>query len=147
MYRHLLVPVDDSELSDRAMSDSVALARRLHARITGFVAEPAAPTDGTGYGAVAYTRAMKSHDARTAEHARAVLSRFEQRAQDAGVAFEGVYGRGDRVDAAILEAARAKACDLIVMCSHGRSALGELLFGSHTRNVLARSELPLLVLH
>jgi nucleotide-binding universal stress UspA family protein len=33
------------------------------------------------------------------------------------------------------------------MCSHGRSTLGDLLFGSHTRDVLARSELPLLVLH
>lgn len=147
MYRHLLVPVDDSELSERAMSDSVALARKLHARITGFVAEPATPSDGTGYGAVAYTRAMKAHDARTAEHARAVLARFEQRAKEAGVPFEGVYGRGDEVDLAVLAAARDKACDLIVMCSHGRSALGELLFGSHTRDVLARSELPLLVLH
>jgi nucleotide-binding universal stress UspA family protein len=38
-------------------------------------------------------------------------------------------------------------CDLIVMVTHGRGAFGEMLFGSHTKNVLARSLLPLLVLH
>lgn len=33
-----------------------------------------------------------------------------------------------------------------VMVSHGRGALGEPLFGWHTRNVIARGRLPVLVL-
>ena len=33
------------------------------------------------------------------------------------------------------------------MVTHGRGAFGELLFGSHTKTVLSRSKLPLLVLH
>ena len=48
---------------------------------------------------------------------------------------------------AIIEQAETSGCDMIVMLTHGRGALGELIFGSHTKNVLARSKLPLLVLH
>jgi nucleotide-binding universal stress UspA family protein len=33
------------------------------------------------------------------------------------------------------------------MATHGRGFFGELLFGSHTRSVMAQSKLPLLVLH
>jgi nucleotide-binding universal stress UspA family protein len=36
---------------------------------------------------------------------------------------------------------------MIVMVTHGRGAFGELLFGSHTKNVLSKSKIPLLVLH
>ncbi len=36
---------------------------------------------------------------------------------------------------------------MIVMRTHGRGTFGELLFGSNTKNVLAKCKLPLLVLH
>jgi nucleotide-binding universal stress UspA family protein len=69
------------------------------------------------------------------------------RAAELGVAFEGKFGRTDSVDDAIVKAAAEHGCDLIVMVTHGRGAFGELLFGSHTKNVLSRSKVPLLVLH
>ena len=47
----------------------------------------------------------------------------------------------------IKPAAEELGCDLIAMVTHGRGTFGELLFGSHTKNVLSRSKLPLLVLH
>ena len=48
MYRHLLVPVDDTDLSVAVVSDAVALARRLGARITFFhaIADAAASLRG-----------------------------------------------------------------------------------------------------
>ena len=36
---------------------------------------------------------------------------------------------------------------MIVMVTHGRSLLSQLLFGSNTKDVLAHSPVPLLVLH
>ena len=51
------------------------------------------------------------------------------------------------IDDAIAEAAAESGCDLIVMATHGRGVFGELLFGSHTKAVLARCKVPLLVLH
>jgi nucleotide-binding universal stress UspA family protein len=46
---------------------------------------------------------------------------------------------------AILEAARREGCDLIVMASHGRRGLSELLLGSETARVLSHSDIPVLV--
>jgi nucleotide-binding universal stress UspA family protein len=46
---------------------------------------------------------------------------------------------------AILDAARREGCDLIVMGSHGRRGLAELLLGSETVKVLTHSEIPVLV--
>jgi nucleotide-binding universal stress UspA family protein len=92
-------------------------------------------------------REAEQHDRRTAAHAQKVLQRFEQMAREAGVAFEGHHEQAPLVDQAIADAAEAKSCDLILMVTHGRGAFGEFLFGSHTKAVLARCRLPLLVLH
>ena len=147
MYKNLLVPVDGGELSERAMRASIDLARQLGAQITGFVVEPDMPLPNAGTQPIAYARARDVHDQRTDLHALDVLARFGELASEAGVAFTGRHVCTDRVDAAIVDVARHLECDMIVMTTHGRGAFGELLFGSHTKNVLAKSKLPLLVLH
>ena len=147
MYRNLFVPVDGSPLSLRAMTASLALAKQLGAAITGFVVEPDASMPMEGSPLLAYTEATEKHIARTDSHAHDVLTRFEVMAAEAGVAFTGLHARTDGVDRAIIEQAEHSGCDMIVMLTHGRGTFGELLFGSHTKNVLANSKLPLLVLH
>ena len=147
MYTHILVPVDGTELSERAAVASLELARKLGASLTAFVAEPMPPLPTMGSSPSVYTRDADAHLARTEQHARDVLARFGAKAAEQGVPFEGKFLRTDAVDEAIVSAATEFGCDLIVMATHGRGAFGELLFGSHTKNVLARSKLPLLVLH
>ena len=147
MVRNLLVPVDGSELSERAMRASIDLARQLGAAITGFVVEPDMPLPTIGTQPALYVRARDEHELRTDGHALDVLSRFGAMASECGVAFSGRHARTDHVDAAIIELARELDSDMIVMATHGRGAFGELLFGSHTKNVLTKSKIPLLVLH
>lgn len=147
MYEHLLVPVDGTEISERAMSASIGLARKLNAAITGFVAEPDVTLPSVGRHPSVVLRENAEAEAAAASHARKVLAEFRARAEAAGVTFHGHFVRTQLVDDAIVQAARDRHCDLIVMVTHGRGAFGELLFGSHTKNVLARSQLPLLVLH
>ncbi len=146
MYEHLLVPIDGSELSERAAQASLELARKLGARITAFVAEPLPPLPHMGGHASTYARETDEHLARTAAHAQGVLDSFRARASEAGVPFDGRFTRTDAVDEAIVSTAQEAGCDLIVMVTHGRGAFGELMFGSHTKNVITRSKLPLLVL-
>ncbi|MBK9362586.1 MAG: universal stress protein [Rubrivivax sp.] len=147
MFKHLLVPVDGTELSERAAQSSLELARKLGARVTGFVAEPMPPLPTMSANVTAYQRETDAHQARTEEHAREVLHRFAAKAAEYGVPFDGKFQRNDSVDDAIVKAAAEFDCDLIVMVTHGRGAFGELLFGSHTKNVLSRCKTPLLVLH
>jgi nucleotide-binding universal stress UspA family protein len=146
MYQHLLVPVDGTDLSERAVAASLGLAQKLGASVTGFVAEPMPAMPSMGTNLTNYDREVNEHVAQTEQHARDVLSRFGARAAEQGVAFQGHFRRTDSIDAAIVGAAEEFGCDLIVMVTHGRGAFGELLFGSHTKSVLASSQLPLLVL-
>jgi len=46
---------------------------------------------------------------------------------------------------AIVDAAKKKKCDLIVMASHGRRGLSALVLGSETHKVLIHSKIPVLV--
>jgi nucleotide-binding universal stress UspA family protein len=147
MYKNLLVPLDGSELSSRAATASLELAAQLGAGVTAFVAEPTAPLPALGQRPSDYTRSVDAHEARTEAHARDVLQRFAEFAAKAGVPCTVHFERCTNVDEAIVEAANRLGCDMIVMVTHGRGALGELLFGSHTKNVLSRSRTPLLVLH
>jgi nucleotide-binding universal stress UspA family protein len=147
MYKKLLVPVDGTELSERAMRASIDLARQLGASIIGFVVEPDMPLPNVGTQPTAYARQREAHEARTDTHAHDVLVQFGERAREAGVGFSGRHACTDRIDAAIVDVARELDIDMIVMVTHGRGVFGELLFGSHTKNVLAKCETPLLVLH
>jgi nucleotide-binding universal stress UspA family protein len=52
---------------------------------------------------------------------------------------------GDNPSEAIIEAAKNRKCDLIMMASHGRGGVTTLLMGSETNKVLAHSKIPVLV--
>jgi nucleotide-binding universal stress UspA family protein len=147
MYKNLLVPIDGTDLAERAMEQSIELARQLGAAIVGFVVEPDMPLPNVGTQPSAYQRQREQHEVATDTHAHALLTRFGEKAREVGVGFSGRHTRSDRVDQAIVELANELNCDMIVMTTHGRGAFGELLFGSHTKNVLGKSKVPLLVLH
>lgn len=147
MYQHFLVPIDGSELSVRAAHESLSLAAKLGARVTGFVVEPMPPLALESMTLASYAQANEEHCARTKAHAQTVLAGFSALAAEQGVPFDGQFKCTDAVDQAIVEAAAEYGCDLVVMVTHGRGVFSEMLFGSHTKNVISRSKLPLLVLH
>lgn len=147
MYKHLFVPVDGSELSHRAMDGSIELAKQLGARITGFVVEPDLPITAANSRTEGLMDRMKENASKNEAHATALLGQFEKRAQAAGVDFTPHHVTAYLIDQAIMEEAEKAGCDMIVMVTHGRSAIGELIFGSHTKHIIAGSKLPVFVLH
>ncbi|WP_349282615.1 universal stress protein [Polaromonas hydrogenivorans] len=50
------------------------------------------------------------------------------------------------MDQAIVDEAQKAGADMIVMVTHGRSRVGKFVCGSHTKNVIIESRLPVLVL-
>ncbi len=139
IVKRLLVPIDGAELMPRAIAASVALAAQLGAAITGFIAQAPVPLP-TGM-------AVSVEEARAVETAKRLLQRFESQAQRAGVAFEGHFKHTTDIATAIVQAAKEYQCDMIVMLTHGRGAVGRLVYGSHTQQVLARATMPVLVMH
>lgn len=146
MYKHLFVPVDGSDLSHRAMHSSIELALQLGARITGFVVEPDLPLSTATHHGDAFMGRIKDHEAKNETHAAALLGQFEQRALAAGVEFNRHHVTAYMVSHSIVEEAEKLGCDMIVMVTEGRSRLGKFIFGSHTKNVIIESTLPVLVL-
>ena len=96
MFKHLLVPIDGSDLTDRAMTASLEFARQLGASVTGFVAEPVAAPPTPGRPPSLIRQETLEHDAMTAAHASSLLERFAGLAKEAGVPFTGMMRRARR---------------------------------------------------
>jgi nucleotide-binding universal stress UspA family protein len=128
------------------MDGSIELALQLGARITGFVVEPDLPLSTLSRDGGEFMDRVKNHESKNETHAGALLGQFEKRASTAGVAFTAHKATSYRVAQTIVEAAEQSGCDMIVIVTHGRSRVGKFVFGSHTKDVIIESKLPVLVL-
>jgi nucleotide-binding universal stress UspA family protein len=142
MSKHVLVPYDDSPLSERALEH--ALAEHGDAEITllhvlDFVeAGYSAPVETTlpGYWEEWYENAQEAAEA-LFEEARATAE-----AEDVTLGTETLVGQPAR---SIVEYVENEPVDHVVMGSHGRSGISRLLVGSVAEKVLRRAPCPVTV--
>jgi len=143
MYKHILVPVDGSKLSFKAVKAAAALADVTKAKLTLFHAAP-------DYGGVYYSESPLLAAHYTEASFRAAVGKHAQKILDAAARAAGREVETRHVlsefpyDAIVRAAAKLK-CDLIVMASHGRRGISGLLLGSETQKVLTHSKVPVLV--
>jgi nucleotide-binding universal stress UspA family protein len=83
--------------------------------------------------------------ANSERQAQAWLQVVSDAARSAGVPCSLVQVTTDDPYEAILQAAKERKCDLIIMASHGRKGVKGLLLGSETQKVLVHSDIPVLV--
>jgi len=143
MYRHLMVPLDDSPLSAETVRQAVGLAKTLGAKVTFFHAN--ADYGASSIGALERVIAPALFNEHMAGEARAILAKAETVARAAGVPYESAITTSDRPHEAILNAAEARGCDLIFIASHGRRGIKGLMLGSQTEKVLQHTTIPVLV--
>ena len=121
MYRHLLVPLDDSPLSVDTVGQAVEFARALGAKVTFFHAQ--ADYGATSIGALERVMSPAAFNERHGGEARGILAKARSRRARGGRRPRLVVVTSDRPYEAILDAAEARGCDLIFMASHGRRGL------------------------
>ena len=143
MYRHLMVPLDDSPLSAETVRQAVGLAKTLGAKVTFFHAN--ADYGASSIGALERVIAPALFNEHMAGEARAILAKAETVARAEGVPYESAITISDRPHEAILDAAEARGCDLIFIASHGRRGIKGLMLGSQTEKVLQHTTIPVLV--
>jgi hemerythrin-like domain-containing protein/nucleotide-binding universal stress UspA family protein len=143
MYRHLLVPLDDTGISADNVSAAVEFARTIGARITFFHAQ--ADYSATGDGALMHAMSPSTFADRAAGGALAILAKAEAAARAAGVTCRAVCSVSDKPAQAIVEAAERESCDLVFMASHGPTSIGGVMLGSQTLKVLAGAKTAVLV--
>lgn len=145
MYRHLLVPIDTTDLSTVTISRAVEFARTLGARITFFHAQADHAASLTGDAEIGRLTAPEDFAYAFEGRARELLTKAESAARAQGVPCGSASVVSDSPYAAIIAAAREAGCDLIFMASHGRRTTLGMMLGSQTLKVLVNSELPVLV--
>ncbi|MDD2741623.1 MAG: universal stress protein [Rhodocyclaceae bacterium] len=143
MYRHILVPVEGTDLSIDTVSKAVEFAKKIGARITFVHARSDfGATDG---GALVHAMSPKDYAQQEAGSARAILAKGEVEAQTFGVPYQSIAKTSDRPYEVIIDTAEEQDCDLIFMASHGKRGLKGLFVGSQTQKVLAHTTIPVLV--
>jgi nucleotide-binding universal stress UspA family protein len=143
MYKHILIATDGSELAGKAVAAGLELASRIGAKVTAVTATEPWSTMTLGEPA-ALAFPIEDYEKGAAENARRILSVVEEAAKQWKVACETVHA-SDFPAEAIIETAKTKGCDLIVMASHGRRGMARMLLGSQAVAVLTHSTIPVLV--
>jgi len=143
MYTSILIPTDGSELAGKAVRHGIALAKEIGAKATVLTVSPPFHTLSTDTQMITDTPAQ--YKAHMQEHAKKTLGAVAQAAKTAGVACETVHVEHEHPYQAIIDTAKSKGCDLIVMASHGRRGVSAIVLGSETVKVLTHSKTPVLV--
>jgi universal stress protein A len=137
--KRILVPIDFSDCSKKALAYALPLAKEHQAALTLLYVVPPAYSAGE-YGGVDYAQleaGMK--DGGEKELAKLVVD--EVRGQVAADTLTCV-GSPSRE---IVEVARRLPADLIVISTHGRTGLKHVLLGSVAENVVRRAPCPVFV--
>lgn len=144
LFRHVLVAIDGSPLSDKA----IALAQRV-----GRAAQVTALVVVHDYGLAEYMRAAL-HQRPNAEEireeivaeGRRMLNEFLARSAGGGAGIERRVLLSEKAPHHEITAfAQREGCDLIVMATHGLGGRMAGALGSQTAAVLAQAGVPVLV--
>jgi nucleotide-binding universal stress UspA family protein len=144
MFKHILIGTDGSELAQKAETAGLSLAKELNAQVTAITV-----TERLDALAALAERGLPDpvadYDEAVATSANRILWGVTEAAKKIGVACATVHSKDKHPSEGILETAKERGCDLIVMASHGRRGVSRILLGSQTSEVLALSAIPVLV--
>ena len=150
MYTNILLSTDGSDIARQGVKDGIALAKALNAKATVItVTEPLLIAAGTGDGLawIPSKEDIDSYDGACKERADKVLEEARAMAAQVGLSIELLHVPNAHPATAIIETAKSRSCDLIVMASHGHRGIRKLFLGSQTSEVLADGSVPVLVVH
>ncbi len=140
MFKHILIATDGSELSQKAVTGGIEMAKALGAKVTAYscVVEYLPMSE---FAVETPQNVMEQLEKEAERH----LLAFAKEAQSASIPYETTKSTEFSPYNGIINIAREKGCDLIMMASHGRRGLAGFLLGSETQKVLTHSEIPVLV--
>lgn len=141
MFHKILVAVDDSDSSHRAVSVATDLARQFHATLCLLHAFPHV---ADYLGSPVYDQLVQAHTLDGQQLLESLRSEIMQTNTDLLVDTQLLEGAPAT---AILQVAETEGIDLIVVGSHGKNALTNLLVGSVSSTVSQRAHCPVMVVH
>lgn len=138
MFDRILVGVDGSEPSKAAVRTAGKLAAEKAGTVVLCYVVPPAPifVDAAALTLVEFDRRAEAEGQALLEEAGALVP--------TGAEVQSAILHGQAASS-LIDEARGRSCDLIVIGSHGRGALGRFLLGSVAIQVVAHADMPVLV--
>jgi len=143
MYKHILIATDGSDLAGRAVEQGLTLAKTLGSKVTAVTVTEPWTAAVSGEWAVAFP--VEEYEKAAAANAKKILDTVSETAARLGVACETVHVKDQFAAEGIVEEAKSRNCDLIVMGSHGRRGFAKFVLGSQATRVLTHSTTPMLI--
>jgi nucleotide-binding universal stress UspA family protein len=146
MISKILVPTDGSKTAQKAGKYAVGLAKQLQASITVFsVMDKRLLSSRTVLFGRSQSGVAESIDDYLRETAEAYAGEIKDLCEKTGVQSKAVIKSGYPVEEIVKEAEKSKV-DLIIMGSHGQSALVAATLGSVTYGVIHKdTKIPILL--
>jgi len=146
MYKHILIATDGSELATKALESGLALAQCFGARVTIVtVTEQWSAFDMAQEAREHRPDPIGQFEAIAAADAKRILDGAVERGKALGVACDPIHVKDQYPAEGIINTAKDRGCDLIVMGSRGRRGISRLLLGSQAYEVLTHCKVPALV--
>ncbi|HZX78123.1 universal stress protein [Lysobacter sp.] len=136
----ILLAVDGSEISTRAVKHAIALNKALSKPLQVVLANVDEPL----LQRVAVTMGAKAVERYHAENAEAMCRDARRMLKRAGIAFEEEIHVGDVPDT-LLKIARKHRVDQIVMGSHGSGPFRGMFLGSVSAKVISNTSVPVTI--
>lgn len=146
MYHRLMIVVEDDTPSRFAVEEGLRMAQALGAEVLFFHplpvhSAPIAAMDLPPLGALD----AQEHEQLVRERGERLLADAAARASALGVRSHGAVSHGMETAPAVAQAAQEQHCDLLVVGSHGRTAMQRLIHGSLPASLLPLTPVPMLV--
>src|ERR1700752_2114268 len=133
MYANILLSTDGSDVARKGVKDGLTLAKALNAKVTVITVTEPLPVGYSGW--IPTQEAIDHFHTACKEQAGKVLDEARAMAAESGGSAELLNFANAPPATAIIETAKSRCCDLIVMASHGRRGIRKLLLGSQTSEV------------
>ncbi len=145
MFNTILVTVDGSDLSERALGPAFDMAEKHGAEVVLLRVLTLDVVSIAGGMGPQYHELRNLHEKHDRDEAEAYLRRLKAQWQCTGVPITTRVITGAAPEM-ILQVAEQVEADLIVMTTHGRTGLDRLLYGSVAEAVLRGTRWPVLMI-
>ncbi len=141
MYKKILIPTDGSDTAEISAGQGIELAKGIGAKVIGLYV-----IDTSTFMGVPTEAVWENMKDLLEEEGKNTLSKMEKMAKENDVEHEMILGEGSP-HKNIIENAREKEVDLIVMGTAGREGLDRFLLGSVAEKVVRTAPCSVMVVH
>ncbi len=140
IFKNILVPYDATSFSSRAFQKALDIAKKDGSKITIFTVIEGEYSAVTGYSKINSQVIKKQQSA-----AKKFIYKLESAAKNSNVPMSVKIKQGTSIVKEIINVAKSRKSDLIVIGSHGRTGLNKLILGSVANGVAQQAKCSVMV--